>query len=115
MTEKETVTPSVASEPQTDLNNNQSDPAAAKAAADITKTKETEDLNKLASDLNKKLTIEPSKHGAAKETSETPQTNTDTSEKTELNDYEKSSEHDPQETNEMMQQMTSSNSTNDPG
>lgn len=129
MTEKETATPSVTSAPQTDLNNNEnpSESLAAVKVADTTtptpkpstttttitsKTKETtDDVNKLASDLNKNLTIEPKP-----DTDSVAQTNTsEYAEKSELIEYEKSSEQDPQDAEEMMQQMSSGNSTNDPG
>jgi len=126
MTEKETATPSVTSAPQTDLNNNEnpSESSAAVKVADTptptttptttitSKTKETtDDVNKLASDLNKNLTIEPKS-----DTDNVAQTNTsEYAEKSELTDYEKSSEQDPQDAEEMMQQMSSGNSTNDPG
>lgn len=116
MTEKETAIPNVTLDQKTDLNNTNSSDSKAKIA-DTTKTKETEDVNKLASDLNKNLTIESksAKTEVVKDSASVAQTNVDTSQKSEIIDYEKTNEHDPEETEEMMQQMASGNSTNDPG
>lgn len=116
MTEKETAIPNVTLDQKNDLNNTKSSDSKAKIA-DTTKTKETEDVNKLASDLNKNLTIESesAKAEVVKDSASVAQTNVDTSQKSEIIDYEKTNEQDPQETEEMMQQMASGNSTNDPG
>lgn len=116
MTEKETAIPNVTLDQKTDLNNTNSSDSKAKIA-DTTKTKKTEDVNKLASDLNKNLTIESksAKTEVVKDSASVAQTNVDTSQKSEIIDYEKTNEHDPEETEEMMQQMASGNSTNDPG